>query len=127
MMTLPGMENTCVELVEKDDITSFSEWLEKCNDKTYEICGSNHSVYYDCYWNNSGCKDPAWHDCFWYGTGCKDTTEDGGDADFEEGYNAGYTDGYTDGVIDSVGPPPAEHDAFTLELVTAAFGDWVDE
>ena len=30
-------------------------------------------------------------------------------------------------MIDTVGPPPAEHDPFTLELVTAVFGDWVDE
>lgn len=59
--------------------------------------------------------------------GCDETPVDGGDDDYEEGYSAGYTAGYFDGVIDTVGPPPAEHDAFTLELVTAAFGDWVEE
>lgn len=69
MITIPGMGNTCQELVIRDDVTSFSEWLE-CYRETYETCGADHSAHYDCYWNNSGCEDPTWHDCFWYSTGC---------------------------------------------------------
>ena len=52
---------------------------------------------------------------------------DDADEDYINGYFTGYTDGYTDGVIDTVGPPPEEKDPFHLELITQAFGNWVDE
>ena len=104
------------------DYESFEDWLE-CYTETYETCGARHSDHYNCYWSNEGCEDPTWHDCFWYGTGCEEEPVDG----YESGFMAGYLDGYADGVRDTVGPEPESMDGFQLQLVTAAFDDWVAE
>ena len=56
---------------EEDEKTSFYEWLA-CYTETYEDCGDEEGLFYDCYMYEecAGVVNEYWHDCYWYDIDC---------------------------------------------------------
>lgn len=107
---------------------NFQEWLD-CYESSYDSCGDNwtqHSAYYECYWNNVGCEDRFWHDCYWYNETCE--WMEGKSPEYIEGYVAGFEDGYVDAAIELT-PQVRDDDMteFMLQMVIDGFETWVQE